>query len=108
QSNYDDVALQEVAKRFEYDSDKRRVMFVLSDAQPYAIEPAKTRVSRTAVMMTARVVSRLRAEGWRVIGITTAPGYGDLIYGEDRVHFDKLQLVPKKFAKLLLELFGTD
>ena len=108
QSNYDDVALQEVAKRFEYDSDKRRVMFVLSDAQPYAIEPAKTRVSRTAVMMTARVVSRLRAEGWRVIGITTAPGYGDLIYGEDRVHFDKLQLVPTKFAKLLLELFGSD
>lgn len=108
QSNYDDVALLEIAKRFERDSDKRRVMFVLGDARPYAIEPARKRVSQTAVMMTARMVSRLRTEGWRVIGITTAPGHGELIFGEDRVHFDQLQLVPRKFAKLLLELFGTD
>jgi hypothetical protein len=107
-SNYDDVAMHEVAKLFDQDAGKRRVMFVLSDARPYATEGVGRSRGKTAVKMTARMVEQLRSEGWRVIGITTGPGYGAMIYGEDRVHLDKPHLIPKKFSKLLLDLFGTD
>ena len=106
--NYDDVAIEEVAKLFAQESSKRRVMFVLGDAQPCASEGMPYTKTGTAVTLTARAVEKLRSEGWRVIGITTARGYGESIYGKDRVHIDKLSLIPQKFAKLLLAVFGTD
>jgi hypothetical protein len=43
-----------------------------------------------------------------VIGITTDQGHGKLIYGNDRVHLEHLNLIPEKFANLLLDLFPTE
>ncbi len=103
-ANYDDLAIERVATLLETKPAARRVLFVLSDAQPTWRDPT-AREELWAMTLTRDAVRQLRQRGWRVVGLTIGKGAGEYIYGEDRVHLRNPGEVATRFAPLLRSLF---
>jgi hypothetical protein len=105
-SNYDDLAIARVAEILEQRPAGRRVLFVLSDAQPtHRLTPRSK--EQYAMSLARAAVIRLRERGWRVIGLTVGTGAGEFIYGRDRVHLSHPGDIPTKFAPLLRAVVGS-
>jgi len=103
-TNFDDLAIRTVAKELERQPAERRVLFVLTDALPFVCQMGHSEFA-PGVDATAHVVTCLRRRGWRVIGLTIETGYGEQIYGQDRVHVRDPQDVEQYFPRLLMSLF---
>lgn len=103
-SNFDDLAIRTVAKELEKQPAERRVLFVLTDALPFVCQMGRSEFD-SGIDATAHVVADLRRRGWRVIGLTIETGFGEQIYGQDRVHMSNPQDVEQHFPRLLMSLF---
>lgn len=103
-TNFDDLAIRTVANELERQPAERRVLFVLTDALPFVCQLGHSEFA-LGVDATAHVVTTLRRRGWRVIGLTIETGFGEQIYGQDRVHVRDPQDVEQHFPRLLMSLF---